>query len=179
MAAGIVVVGLILVGLPLLAWWLGGRRFWARTPAASAGDVYREMVLKHQLRPAEIAKVEGAVAWGRELTDERLRAAVVDWAQHLREDAARRRAAHPLRRRIMIGILVAWGTTVLVLAGVGVARGNWESLVRLVVYALAFGVPGMLAARGPRRAIERNSPRDASSRQNGPDGPISPGRAAT
>lgn len=157
MTTGIVAVVVILVGLPLLAWWLGGRRFWTRTPAARAGDRYREMVLKHHLSPSETAAVERAVAWGRELADPRLRAVVVDWARLLREDAAGRRRGHPLRYRIMIGVFIVWGTALLVLAGVGIAHGNWGTFVRLLVYAVAFSVPGMLAARGPRRAIERNS----------------------
>lgn len=157
MIAGVLAVVVILVGLPLAAWWVGGRPFWTRTPAARAGDRYREMVLKHHLRPSEISQVEGAVTWGRELSDERLRAAVVDWAQSMQDDAARRRAAHPLRRRIMITILGVWGMGILVMAGLGIAHGNWASFLRLLVYAAAFSGAGMLAARGPRRAIERNS----------------------
>jgi hypothetical protein len=156
---GVLLVVLIAVGLPLLAFWVGGRRFWNRTHAIQTGDLYRRMVREHALRPAEIAQVEGALTWGRELQDERLRAAVVDWARELQRAAAERRHRHPTRRRILLGLLLVWGTGALVLAAVQIAHGDLGALVTAVGYAVLVGWPGWLAVRGPRRAIERNSGR--------------------
>jgi hypothetical protein len=157
--AAIVTVGVLLVGFPLLAWWVGGRRFWNRAYGTETGELYRRMVHTHGLRHGEIAQVEGALAWGRELQDERLRAAVVDWAQELQRLAAERRDRHPTRRRILLCLLLVCGTGVLVLAAVDTAHGHLGSLIRLVLYAVLFGLPAWLSARAPRRAIERNSGR--------------------
>ena len=59
-AAWIVVV-LLLVALPVLAWWIGARDVWSRPSKRTEPDLYREMVRRHALRPAEIAQVEGGV----------------------------------------------------------------------------------------------------------------------
>ena len=157
MLAGILTVVLLLVGLPLLMFWVGGRRFWNRSYGTETGDLYRRMVLAHGLRPAEIAQVEGALTWGRELQDERLRAAVVDWAQELQRLVADRRRRHPTRRRVLLVALLLWAAVVLVIAGVQIAHGDIGPLIRIGVYALLLGWPGWLAARAPQRAIERNS----------------------
>ena len=85
MAVGVVLVVVLLVGLPLLAWWVGGRRIWGRLTPGAEPDRYREMVRRHALSPSEAAEVEAAATWGRELHDPRLRAAVVDWASTGRE----------------------------------------------------------------------------------------------
>jgi hypothetical protein len=57
---------LILVGLPLLAWSLGRHQVWSRRDAqyAAAREPFLEVARRHQLRPAEVSTVEGAVAWG-------------------------------------------------------------------------------------------------------------------
>jgi hypothetical protein len=160
--AGIVAVVVIAVGLPLAAFWVGSRRFWSRLrPRALATDrqgaLYREVVLRHRLRPSEIAQVEGAVTWGRRLEDPRLRLAVVDWAQALRADADRRRAAHPRRRRLLVVLLVVWVGAVVTAIALGIGTRDWGVLARTLFYALVFGLPGYLAQRGPRRALELNS----------------------
>ena len=80
MTAGVTIV-LILVGLPLLAWWVGGRAFWSRPRPGGDDDLHRTIVLRHGLRPAEIPQVEGALTWGRQLDEPHLRAAVVDWGR--------------------------------------------------------------------------------------------------
>ena len=97
MLPGLIVVVVLAVGLPLLAWWVGGRRFWNRAYSTETGELYRRMVREHGLRPAEIAQVEGALTWGRELQDARLRTAVVVWAQELQRAAEERRRRHPRR----------------------------------------------------------------------------------
>jgi hypothetical protein len=155
--AGILAVVLLAVGLPLLAFWVGGRRFWDRTPAARQGDLYRQMVRAHALRPAEIAQVEGAVTWGRELTDPRLRAAVVDWAQRLQQQAADRRTRHARLRRVARGAAVGWLALAVVVLGWGIHDGDWRPVVQVLVQTALIGPVTWVAVRGPRRAIERNS----------------------
>jgi hypothetical protein len=155
--AGIVVVVLLAVGLPLLAWWVGGRRFWSRAHGAVTGDIPRRMMQKHALRPAEIAQVEGALAWGRELRDERLRAAVVDWAQELQRAAEERRRRHPRRQRSARALLGLWGTLLVLVAGLAVAAGRWGLLVQQLMIALALGPVQWMVERGPRRALQRNT----------------------
>ena len=103
----VIVIVLIAVGLPLLAWWIGGRRFWARLQPRQEPDLYRQLVQRHHLRPAEVAQVESAVMWGRELADERLRAAVVDWARALLAAEEERRGRHPRSRRLLALTVVA------------------------------------------------------------------------
>jgi hypothetical protein len=154
--AGIVTVVLLLVGLPLLAWWVGGRRFWSRAHGTETGELYRRMVRAHGLRPGEAAAVERAVTWGRELQDERLRAAVVDWARELQRLTAERRARHPTRRRVLLGLLLAWLLTGLGVAAVQIAHGDLGPLVRIGIYAVLLAWPGRRLATGPRRAAERN-----------------------
>jgi hypothetical protein len=127
-SAGILAVVLLAVGLPALTFWLGGRRFWDRTPAARQGELHRETVRAHALRPAEIAQVEGAVTWGRELADPRLRAAVV-----------------------------AWAALAVVVLGWGISAGDWQPVVQVLVQIALLAPVTWLLARGPNRAIERNS----------------------
>lgn len=51
-------IAVFAVGLPALAWWLGGRRFWTHGAVAADADPYPKMVRRHGLRPAEAAVVE-------------------------------------------------------------------------------------------------------------------------
>ena len=149
-------LAVLVVGLPLAAWWIGGWRFWGRATPGSERDVYREMVRRHALRPAEAAQVEGAVTWGRELQDPRLRAAVVDWAQALQAEARERSARHPWVRRVALPVLVVAG--VLAVAGLvhEVLTEGWAALADHAWTVLWVLVVGWLAPR-PRRAIARNS----------------------
>ena len=155
-AAWAVVVALLLA-LPALAWWVGARDVWSRPGRKSQPDLYRQLVRRHSLRPAEAAQVEGAVTWGRELQDPRLRAAVVDWAQSLQRVADKRAAAHPRRAGLLRVLGVLW----LVLAAGAllgaVLDGNWTQLVSASFWPLIMAVPMAKAIGGPRRAIERNS----------------------
>ncbi|WP_147332056.1 hypothetical protein [Geodermatophilus marinus] len=157
MTAAWIALGLIAVGLPLLAWWVGGRAFWRRLRPGAEPDTYRAVVRRHGLRPAEAAQVEGAVTWGRELADPRLRAAVVDWAQELQRLAEERRERWAARRLLVVLVLLAYagllGGAVLRSA----VRGEWGPLLSGAFWALVWVLPGAWLAGGPRRAIERNS----------------------
>ncbi|MCV2489145.1 hypothetical protein OF117_07190 [Geodermatophilus sp. YIM 151500] len=55
--AGVLVILVILVGLPLLAWWLGGRSFWSRLEPGAEADLHRTLVRRHRLRPGEVVQV--------------------------------------------------------------------------------------------------------------------------
>ena len=156
MVAGIVVGGVLLVGVSLLAWSLGGQRFWRRFPSTSEPDALREMARRHGLSLDEVARVEDAVAWGRELTDPRLRAAVVDRGQALEREAAERRRRHPVAH------LVGWSLLLLVVVldvgrlVHGVWTEGWQGLLDLPLWSLLL-IPAVLAMRAPRRAVRRNS----------------------
>ena len=161
MIAGVVVallsVALILVGLPLFAWWVGGRATWGRLKPNVEPDLYREMVRRHGLHPAEIAQVESAVTWGRELREERLRAAVVEWAQLHQATERQRRDRRPALRTGALLVFVAWGTFLLGYVVFAVAQGRWDdahwsSVVPWLVVAAA----GWLRQRGPARAVRLN-----------------------
>jgi len=152
-----VALALLLVALPLAAWWLGGRRFWGRLTPRAEPDLYRELVRRHSLSPGEAATVEGAVTWGRELTDPRLRAAVVDWARSGQALARERSARHPRAARVawvLLGLIGALAVAALVR---DVLDEGWVVLWDLPFWWLVWLVPATLMARGPRRAIERNS----------------------
>ena len=160
MTAAVVSIVLLLVGLPLLAFWLGGRRSWGRLRPGAEPDLYRELVRRHGLGPTEAAQVEGAATWGRELSDPRLRAAVVDWASSTREAVRAARRRHPRRRRVW---LLVW-LVVVVVAVVGSARrvveDGWAAalspLAGAAVWWVLLAVPAWRALTGPRRAIELN-----------------------
>ena len=60
MSAALVVILVILVGLPLVPWWIGGRRFWGRLRPGSEPDPWGDLVGRHSLFAAEAALVRGA-----------------------------------------------------------------------------------------------------------------------
>ncbi|MGY5883185.1 hypothetical protein [Modestobacter lacusdianchii] len=157
MTAGVIIV-LILVGLPLLAWWVGGRRFWNRLTPGRGPDPWGDFVRSHRLSTSEAMKVQNAVSKGTALDDERLRRAAVDLAgatlgqlQLWPENGTR-------AQRVMTLLFVVW--TVLLVAGAvfalafgGLSDVPWFGLLPAVV---AFVSP-IWMRRTTRRAIELNS----------------------
>jgi 4-amino-4-deoxy-L-arabinose transferase-like glycosyltransferase len=159
--AGVTIV-LILVGLPLLAWWVGGRAFWSRPRPGGNEDLHRTIVLRHGLRPAEIPQVEGALTWGRQLADPRLRAAVVDWGQELQRLAAGQRAHRSRAGRVALGLLFLWLVLLLIGAVVAVVEQRWGDLVRGLFLVAALVLPPLVFRRNLRRAVERNQDEPAT-----------------
>jgi uncharacterized membrane protein YqjE len=144
---------LVLVAVPLLTWWVGGRGSWREPPTADA-YVPLQMARRHGLRPAELPVVERAASWGREMRDDRQRAAVVELAQ---------RQVRPGRARRLppLWLVLIYSALGALLVGFLVAKatqgqwpvGNWLDLAVLLVY----GVVGWRWQTGPARAIRLNS----------------------
>jgi hypothetical protein len=152
--SAIVVVVAVLLGLPLLAWWVGNRRLWSRMRPGADPDPWGDAMRRFGLTAQETAQVESAVSWGRRLDDERLRRAAVQWARQLIEQTeARRRLRSPWGRAAVL-----LGAVAVLAAGMywmSVRRGEfpWDTVIWWVIW------PAVLAwlARGPRRAIRVNS----------------------
>ncbi|MGY1624829.1 hypothetical protein ACI789_21710 [Geodermatophilus sp. SYSU D00965] len=147
---------LFLVGGPLFAWWLGRRRFWERQSGLLEPHVSRELAARHGLRPTEFALVDRAATWGREVSDDRLRAAVVDLATQKVGAASRRPAPRPW----LVVLAVVWGAAIAGVVVFAVAQGRWGDVNW--VTAAWWGVLAVVGNRwrtGPERAIRRNGPR--------------------
>jgi hypothetical protein len=154
-----IAVGVIVLGLPLLAWWLGSRPFWARIRGADGDDLCRTVVTGYGLSAEETRQVQAAVTGGRALADPRLRAAVADWAAQSLELLDRQRnrhpAAHRWARRLLLlgGLLVGVGLVVKVLAGDG---RLWVLTLAALNFGLQAGLPFVMQ-RNLARAVELNS----------------------
>jgi hypothetical protein len=138
----VIIIVVIAVGLPALAWWVARRPFWASHRARPDGDPWLDILRAHRLDPVEMRQVAAAVGLGRRLRDPRLRAAVADWAERdIRRIQQNRRTPSPLRRRSVVAGLVAALLVLAVLAWrlVGGDSG-WGDLTLLTVPCLlAFG----------------------------------------
>jgi len=149
-----VIIGLLVLGVPLLAWWIAGRPVWGRLRPGAEADPWRDAMRRYRLTPQDTAKVESAVGWGRRLDDPSLRPAAVAWAQSVLDQQAARRARRPLWVRVI-------GTALILIAlGVAVAwqvGGDDEFPWGVIVYWLLSGLLGYWTASAPRRAIRLNS----------------------
>ncbi|MQA34573.1 hypothetical protein [Modestobacter roseus] len=151
----------ILLGLPLLAWWVSRRRMWSRLRPSPAPDtsewrVRRDIARRHELSPRETGEMESAVDAGRAVDDPRLRAATVEWARY-RLDA---RATQPrwIEGRWLPVLLIAWGAGVVAHVVFAVAEGRWGDVNWLTAAAwVGWAVFGWRSRSGPQRALERNS----------------------
>jgi hypothetical protein len=152
-----VIIVVLLLALPVLAWWLGARDVWSRPSKRTEPDLYREMVRRHDLRPAEQAQVESALTWGRELQEAKLRAAVVDWGETLQRLAAQRRGQHPQVRRIARLVLLIWLAFAVAVLAFAVARGDWGRILSIAVWPLVWAWPASRLAGAMSRAIRLNS----------------------
>jgi hypothetical protein len=148
---------LLLIGLPLLAWWLGGRRFWGRLQPGRGSDPWGDFVRRHRLSAAEQFQVREAVNRGRSVQGDRLRRAVVDLAE---ETSAQLRLSWSGGSRLQgFFLLLALLWFVLLVANVvfslatgGLADVPWLGIVTI---AVVVGTP-LWQRRTLRRAIELN-----------------------
>jgi hypothetical protein len=153
-ALGIAVV--VLVGIPWFAWWVGRRRFWSRQSSLLDPHVSRELIARHGLRPTDFALVERAATWGREVSGDRLRAAVVDLAARKVEAAGRRRPVPPW----LVVLFVVWGAGIAAYVVFAVAQGRWGDVNWFTAaWWVAAAVIGRRWRNGPERAMRRNGPR--------------------
>jgi Flp pilus assembly protein TadB len=132
--AALVAVSTIAVGLPLLAWWIGGRRFWSRLRGRADSDPWGDFVRRHRLSVAEAARIAAEVSRGRQLEDPRLRRAAVDWATRLLEQETLRAPRNARTRRLLLALLTCWASAVFAWLLYRVLTGrpedvNWVSLV--------------------------------------------------
>jgi hypothetical protein len=151
-----IAVAVIAVGLPLVGWWLGGRRFWSRLRPGRVKDPLGHLLREHGLAGADAARVLTAVHQGGRLEDPRLRRAVVDLARLELEPYRNPLMDYPRRRRVMTGLFAVTLAGLAVLMAVQIARGETDFPFGLI------GVVGALALfhrhrRVLERAVEANS----------------------
>jgi hypothetical protein len=154
----IVVLLALLVGLLLVGWWVAGRPGLDRLGAAREPDLRPAVMAAHALTSAEADQVQRAVTWGRELTDPRLRAAAVDWAQRVEGRNRRRRERRPEVEGWLVSAFVVAGAGVIGYAVLAVTQGRWGDIDWFTAAQwLLFGAVGWRRRQGPARAITLNS----------------------
>lgn len=158
MPAAWVTIVLLLLGLPLLAWWLGGRRFWGRLESRSAEYEGAAVMRRHGLTGTEAAQVVDAVTGGRALEDPRQRAAAVELAQLTLDRLFPPWEDASLGRRIMLMLSVVWVGGVAVVAVFRFALGglgnvNWLNLL----WAVLLTASPLWQSYRLRRAIALNT----------------------
>jgi hypothetical protein len=159
----VVGVVLIAVGLPLLAWWMGGRAFWSRLRGRPERDPWGDMVRTHRLTAAEAARVAKEVPRGVRFDDPRLRAAAVDWAHEL---LGWGREPWPRSERVrswLVFLFVCWLTAIVSWAVFRVVTGhagdvNWFT----VACWAASGIWGLRRRQLLHRALAENGGADLS-----------------
>jgi hypothetical protein len=157
MTAAWIALAAIGIGLPLGAWWVGGRPVWARSDqrARRAQAAHREWVARHGLTSAELAEVQSAVARGAAVQDPRLRASAVEEA---RRQLGTWGARGDVAQRVWLVLGVLWIGAAVILIVVTAATGDWSwHFLVPVVNVAAIAVPQVLLRRNLRRAIYRNS----------------------
>jgi hypothetical protein len=148
-------VAVLVIGLPLFAWWLGARGFWARLRPGAEQDPWRDAVRRHGLSTAEAAQLAREVTRGHEFEDPRLRRAAVDWAGTLL--AQERPRPRTRRGRALLTALVLWAVAVLggVLYLVVTGRPEDVNWFTVVIWTMA-GIYVVRRRRGLLRTVELN-----------------------
>jgi hypothetical protein len=156
--AALITVLLILVGLPLLAWWIGGRSVWGRLKPGRGPDPWGDFVRRHRLTPAEQTQVSSAVNRGRPLDGERLRAAAVDLAREslTQLDVGGRGGSRA--QRIVFLLAVVWfvglvANVVFALVTGGLSDVPWAGVLTIVAVVV---IP-VVQRQKMQRAIRVNS----------------------
>ena len=109
---------------------------------------------RYGLSPVETGQVESAVMWGKELQDERLRRAAVDWAKDYLEQQEARRRVRSRGTRVAIAVLA---TVVVIGAAVHFGFVDQDVPWTVVVVVLAVAPIDLWMSTGPQRAIRLNS----------------------
>jgi hypothetical protein len=153
-----VTIAVLLVGVPVAAWWLGGRRFWSRLKPGADPDPYGDLVRRYGLSPAEAARLSAEVARGIGYDDDRLRRAALDMARTQLEQRLIPEGASRTHRVVVI-VFFVWVTAVLGRLAYLVASGrpedvNWGT-VAVWVTLLAWLA---YRRRGLRTTVELNRP---------------------
>ena len=158
MTAAWVTVAVLLLGVPLAAWWLGGRRFWSRLRLGRERDPWGDVVRRHRLSPGESARLSREVPKGTRYDDGRLRAAAVDLAQ-LELGQGLLPAGASRTRRVVVVLFFLWVVAVLGWIVHLVASGR-PGDVNWLTFAIWAAVFGWLVARRRRlrRTVELNQP---------------------
>ena len=161
MTAGVTIL-LLLVGLPLLAWWVGGRAFWSRLHPRAFSDPWRDLVTQHRLSAADASRVAHAVPRGMALEQPHLRSAAAAWGERLIEQETLR-WPRTLTGRIGAGLAVLWACGVIGFLLHRLLTGhpedvNWGTVILYAGLALWFRRRRRLL----RQAIERNQDQPAS-----------------
>lgn len=154
---GVLMVLLLLGGLPLLAWWLGGRKFWGRLTPGSGPDPWGDLVRRHRLSALEQTRVGSAVNRGQQLDDERLRRAAVDLAEQGLAQLGLRWAGGSRLQRVLLLLAIVW--FVLLVSGVvfALTTGDLSDVPWLGIMTIVAVVGAPLwQRRNLRRAIELN-----------------------
>ncbi|MCU1604896.1 MAG: hypothetical protein JWP46_1361 [Modestobacter sp.] len=125
-----IAIAVIGLGLPLGAWWVGGRPLWARSD-------------------------QRAITRGGVLEDGRLRAATVEEA---RTQLAVWGARGDVAQRVRLALAALWVGLGVLLVVASVVSGDWSwHFLLLAVNVTAVVVPQILLRRNLRRAIDLNS----------------------
>jgi hypothetical protein len=156
-ALWIVVSLAVAVLAPLVAFFVGGRRFWASVGTDAPAGLFE----RHGLEAGDTLAVQRAMARGRRAEEDRVRPAVVEWARTALDAAAEQERRHATRKAIATGLTVLGGlalvlAVVLALSDGGAGAGFW--LVVVLSLGLLFNLavlPGLLR-RNLERAVARN-----------------------
>jgi MFS family permease len=152
-------IALFLVGLPLLAWFVGGCRFWTNLRGRVPSKAQAEITQRYGLSPAEVARVQAAMKRGQALDEPRLRAATADWAREsLRKWESARRGRRIAVRLVGAGaLLVIVGAVISVFAGDGIRWSTWLVLGNVVLQLFLYLTVWPRMLRNLDRAVAVNS----------------------
>jgi hypothetical protein len=154
--AAAVSIVVLLVGLPLLAFWLGGLRSWSRLRPGRDADPWGDVVREHRLTAGEAATVTAAVNRGRRLEDERLRRAAVDLARQALAGSGWRAGGRV--RRVVLLLVALWLLLQVVGIVIAVATRGLDDVPWVSVVALIGGAVALVAFRRRlRRAVQVNT----------------------
>ncbi len=155
MTAAVVSIVLLLVGLPLLAFWIGGRSGWSRLRPGRGPDPWGDVVRAHGLSAGEAARVQTAVSQGQRLDDERLRRAAADLAGAALSGLRWRETGRG--RRVLLVLVAVWLLLQVVGVVVALVRGGPGDVPWLTVALLGGGALAVVVLRRRlRRALELN-----------------------